>query len=41
MQDRVDYLSDERRRDYQEWKEGILIQIQELEKSNGMDAEAG
>ena len=41
MQDRVDYLSDDRRRDYQEWKETILLQIEGLEDGQGMDSEAG
>ena len=41
MQDRVDYLSDDRRRDYQEWKKTILLQIEELEDGQEMDIEAG
>lgn len=41
MQDRVDYISDDRRRDYQEWKQNILLQIEELEKGEEMDLEAG
>jgi len=32
IQDRVDYLSDERRRDFREWKAGILSKIRELER---------
>ncbi|KAL2044299.1 hypothetical protein N7G274_003004 [Stereocaulon virgatum] len=41
MQDRVDYLSDDRRREYKEWKKSILLQIAELEKGQEMDVEAG
>lgn len=41
MQDRVDYLSDDRRRDYKEWKETILLQIEGLEDRQEMDSEAG
>lgn len=41
MQDRVDYLSDDRMRDYQEWKENILTQIDELEKIDNRALEAG
>ncbi|KAK4693115.1 origin recognition complex subunit 6, partial [Lecanoromycetidae sp. Uapishka_2] len=41
MQDRVDYLSDDRRREYREWKKKILLQIDELEKGVEMDMEAG
>ena len=41
MRDQVDYLSDDRRRSYQEWKKGILIQIDELEKNDAMDHEYG
>ncbi|KAL9098228.1 MAG: hypothetical protein Q9163_006078 [Psora crenata] len=35
MQDKVDYLSDERRRDYLGWKTDILLRISELEKEHG------
>ena len=31
MRDQVDYLSDDRRREYQMWKKGILAQIKVLE----------
>ena len=41
MQDRVDYLSDDRRREYQEWKKTILLQIEGLEDGQGMEIEAG
>lgn len=41
MQDRVDYLSDDRRRDYQEWKKAILLQIEGLEDGQEMNIEAG
>lgn len=40
MQDRVDYLSDDRRHDYQKWKKAILIRIEDLEKDEGLDLEA-
>lgn len=40
MQDRVDYLSVVRRREYREWKKAILVQIAELEKGEEMDVEA-
>ena len=39
MQDKVDYLSDERRRDFQEWKTDILLRIREREKEH--DREIG
>ena len=41
MQDRVDYLSDDRRRDYKAWKKTILLQIEELEGEQEMEIEAG
>ena len=41
MQDRVDYLSDDRRRGYKEWKTSILLQIEELEGGQEMEIEAG
>jgi len=41
MQDRVDYLSDDRRREYREWKKNILLQIEELKKSEDVGMEAG
>ena len=31
MRDQVDYLSDDRRREYQMWKKSILAQIEVLE----------
>lgn len=37
MRDQVDYLSDERKRDYQAWKKDILRRITELEKSEPID----
>lgn len=37
MRDQVDYLSNDRRRDYQVWKKDILIRIEELENSQEMD----
>jgi len=40
MQDRVDYLSDDRRHDYQIWKKAILIRIEELEKGEETSYEA-
>ncbi len=33
MQARVDYLSDEKRADYQVWKKGILARIDRIEKA--------
>lgn len=41
MRDQVDYLSDHRRREYQEWKKDILIHIEELENSQRMDVGPG
>lgn len=41
MRDQVDYLSDHRRREYQVWKKDILIQIEELEKSQEMEVGSG
>ena len=32
MQDRVDYLSEEKRLDFIEWKEGIMRRIEALEQ---------
>jgi origin recognition complex subunit 6 len=32
MQDRVDYLSDKKRLDFLDWKEGILKRIEALER---------
>lgn len=41
MQDKVDYLSARRRINYQQWKTGILLRIQELEQHEEMEEEAG
>ena len=41
MQDKVDYLSEKRRRHYQEWKKGILLQIEELRHAEEMKLRAG
>ena len=41
MRDQVDYLSDNRKLEYQEWKTNILIQIEELEKGQDINAELG
>lgn len=41
MQDRVDYLSDDRRRGFREWKRNILLEIEELEKGEEMDVDVG
>lgn len=41
MQDRVDYLSDVRRHDFQEWKKSILAEIEQLEKTDGMEVGVG
>ncbi len=32
MQDKYDYLSEAKRVDYLEWKEGILLKIEQLER---------
>ena len=40
MRDQVDYLSEKRRANYQEWKRGILLQIEELVKVHEMDSTA-
>lgn len=37
MQDKVDYLSDERRRDFRQWKSDILSQIQDMEKQDNLE----
>lgn len=36
MQDKVDYLSEERRLDYLEWKAGIMARIEEMERAQAM-----
>ena len=41
MRDQVDYLSDNRRLEYQAWKKNILIQIEELEKGQGINLGLG
>ncbi len=41
MQDRVNYLSEERRLDYLEWKAGIIARIEEIEHEQGMDISPG
>lgn len=41
MRDQVDYLSDDRRREFQMWKKCILLQIERLENSQNMDVEPG
>ena len=41
MRDQVDYLSDDKRREYQVWKKGILIQIQNLENSGIVEVRSG
>ena len=41
MRDQVDYLSDDRRREYQMWKKCILLQIKRLEDSQNMDVGPG
>lgn len=40
MQDRVDYLSERRQLEYQEWKKGILVRIEEMKKDQTMDISA-
>ncbi|KAI4284553.1 MAG: hypothetical protein L6R38_001319 [Xanthoria sp. 2 TBL-2021] len=41
MQDRVDYLSDEKRADYQIWKKDILARIDRMEKAERAREQAG
>ena len=41
MQDRVDYLSERRQLEYQEWKKGILLRIEEMKNAEMMDVSAG
>ncbi|KAI4111728.1 MAG: hypothetical protein LQ338_008347, partial [Usnochroma carphineum] len=41
MQDRVDYLSAEKRMDYQRWKKGILARIEQIEKTQQTQVSAG
>ncbi len=36
MQDKVDYLSEERRLDYLEWKAGIMARIEMVERERNM-----
>ena len=40
MQDRVDYLSDAKRADYQRWKKTILAQISRIEKAQQAQTQA-
>ena len=37
MQDRVDYLSEDRRLDFLDWKAGILAKVEELEHNDLVD----
>lgn len=41
MQDRFNYLSEDKRLDYLEWKEGILLRIERLEREQAMDTGQG
>ena len=41
MQDKVDYLSEERRLDYLEWKAGIMARIEMVERERNMVTAAG
>ena len=41
MRDQVDYLSDNRRLEYQAWKKKILMQIEELEKCQAINVGLG
>lgn len=41
MRDQVDYLSDNRRLEYQAWKKNILMQIEELGKGQAINVGLG
>ena len=41
MQDKLDYLSEGRRRDYQRWKRGMMARIEEMAKEREMDVSNG
>ncbi len=41
MQDKVDYLSEERRLDYLEWKADIMATIEVVERERSMVTAAG
>ena len=41
MQEKVDYLSKERRLGYMKWKPNILARIESLEREQLMDLSAG
>ena len=34
MQDRVDYLSETKRRDYRQWKASVLVRVAEIERQS-------
>lgn len=40
MQDRVDYLSEKKRKEYMVWKQGIIARIEEIELSGGQQSVA-
>lgn len=41
MQEKVDYLSEERRLEYVTWKQDILARMETLERGQHMDLSAG
>lgn len=41
MQDKVDYLSEERRLNYLEWKAGIMARIETIERDRNIVKAAG
>lgn len=41
MQDRLDYLSEGRQRDYQRWKKDMMIRIESMEKEHEMNVSSG
>lgn len=41
MQDRVDYLSERRLHEYQEWKNNILVRIEEMKSAQELGLSAG
>lgn len=41
MQDKLDYLSEARQRDYQKWKKDMLIRIERQENEHEMNGSDG
>lgn len=37
MQDKLDFLSEKRKRDYERWKKDMLIRIERMEKEHEMN----